>query len=356
MHARTLITLAIAAILGAGARAQDAVSLLRTARVEPGRPLLLGDIARVEGPEAERLGALVLIEDPAREPADARGWFRIDTDRVRDALEAELGEGAGMVALSGAACDVQAVAPARRAPAPPAPGARDGAATDATALAALDTIRGSVAREIARILRTEPASLRLEFEPSDAEFLDLPAAGRTLQVSAVGAADRMPMAVTLFEANGRATRRTVRVGVQVLREVAVVSRVLARGAPIEQADLAAERRWVAPTDRPVTPEAALGAVTKRRIDPGELLAAHLIEPPIMVHRGDLVQVRVFCAGLIVRRAANATADAREGEIIEFAAQHFPKQRFRAMVVGRGQATVVAPEPAGTALASETDAG
>ena len=55
----------------------------------------------------------------------------------------------------------------------------------------------------------------------------------------------------------------------------------------------------------------------------------------MIHKGDLVFVRVVTAGLVVRREANALSDGRQGETIEFAARHDATQRFRAMVAGRG---------------------
>lgn len=357
MHARTLIPLAIAlAIAATAARAQDALTLLRTARVEPGRPVLLGDVARLDGPSAERLASLVLIQSPEAEPADAAGWFHLGLDRVREVLEAELGEGAGMVAITGSACDIRAVRPPQERPAVPDRNAKAPDAPDATPLVGLHTVRGALAREIARVLQASPDALRLTFDPEDGPFLDQAAAGRPIEISAIGASDPLPMAVTLYGPNGRADRHTVRVGVRVRRPVSIVSRVLPRGDPIGPGDVAAEQRWVSPTDRVVPPESAAGSVAKRRLDPGELIETHMIEPPVMVHRGDMVIVRVFCAGLIVRRESNALADGREGEVIEFAARGNPRQRYRATVVGKGQATIGAPVPTGTQLASDTDAG
>ena len=356
MHARTLITIAVALLAAAGARAQDALTLLRTARVEPGRPVLLGDVARVQGPAAARLSALVLVESPQDQTTDAGGWFRVEIDQVREALEAELGEAAGMIALSGSACDVQAVRPILTPPQDDQERPEAGPVPDAGTLIGLDTIRGAVAREIARVLQTDPTALRLAFEPQDREFLDTVPGARLLEVTAVGSSERMPMGVRLYEADGRSERRTIRVGVQVLRPVAVVSRVLPRAAPIEAADIAIEQRWVAPTDRVVDPGLAVGSVTKRRLEPGELVQTHLIEPPVLVHRGDRVQVRVRCGELILRREAYAMDDATQGQTIEFAARDNPRQRFRAVVVGRGQAAIGFADPAGTGLALGDDAG
>ncbi len=359
MHARTLITLAAITVLAALARGQDALALARTARIDPGRPVVLADIARLTGPAAEQLGALVLIETPDTEPADGRGWFRVDLDRVRARLVEELGEGAGMVALSGSVCDVQVFTPtpaptgAANRPEPPA------ATPDARELIGLATVRGALAREVSRLLQTAPQSLRLAFEAGDAAFLDMEATGRVIEISPVGASERMPLAVAVYDPSGHVTRRTVRIGIEVQRSVALAARVVPRGKALEAADLSPEVRWVSPTDRVVGFAEAVGSVARQRLDPGETLETHLVEPPVMINKGDLVFVRVVTAGLVVRREANALSDGRQGETIEFAARHDATQRFRAMVAGRGDAMVWAgraPAGSGTGLAMTSDAG
>ena len=360
MNARMLIVLAVAMAAAAIARGQDALALARTLRVEPGTPITLGDIAEITGPSAESLASLVLIEDPSAEPADARGWFRVELDRVATLLTDTLGEPAGMIALTGSACDilVRRAAPPQADPAQPEQ--PKPAAPDATELVTLNTTCGAVARELARLLRAEPGALRLEFDPADDEFLNLPLAGFILEISPAGASERLPVVVTRYDANGRANRRTIRVAVEVRRPVAIAARVISRGEHIEPADITTEARWSSPTDQLVAPSSAIGAVARRKLDPGEPLQPHHVEPPVLVHRNDEVNVRVFCNGLIVARVGQALTDAREGETITFAAKDNPRQRFRATVVGPGQATAATPRTllpiSGTAVASGPDAG
>lgn len=352
MLARMLLIVAAVLAAAAPARAQDTLTLLRTARVEPGRAVVLGDVARLEGPSAERLATLVLVESPEAQTVNARGWFQIGVDEVRTALEAELGEGAGIIAISGKTCDVRVIAPLGAGAAKSEDReATPAAAPDAASLVGLSTVRGGIAREIVRLLQVAPGELRLAFEADDAAFLDTEVGGRVLEVKAIGSSERMPMGVRLYEANGRAERRTIRVGVQMLRRVAVVSRVLPRGAAIGPEDLVAERRWVLPTDRVVEPDLVVGAVAKQRLDPGDLIAAHLIQPQLMIRRGDPVQVSMLCGQLIIRRKASAMADGREGEVIEFAGAANPRERFKALVVGKGQATIGFVDPTGTPVAS-----
>ncbi|HZW10083.1 MAG TPA: flagellar basal body P-ring formation chaperone FlgA [Phycisphaerales bacterium] len=349
MHARMLVALALA-MLPLAARGQDSVALLRTARVDPGRPVVLGDIAMVRGPHCERLAGLVVAPDPAVEPADEAGWFTIGLGRVQAALGAEMGPKAGMVALSGSACSVRVVGAPATEPGPAAP-AEPPAAADSSALVALMTVRGAVARELCRILDVEPGALRLSFEDEDRAFLDGSVEGRVLEISPAGSSARMPVAVTVHEASGRMVRRTVRVDVEVLRTVAIASRSVERGRGIEAADIAAEARWLALGARAITPDEAAGAIARRRIKPGEQLDAQAIEPPVAIARGDRVWVRVVTRGLVVRREGHALEDGREGEEISFAAVEDSRQRFRAIVAGPGDAVVWTGPEGGTGLAS-----
>ncbi len=353
MLARMLIlVLALASL----AQAQTALVLGRTARIEPGTPLTLDDIARLTGPDADRLGSLVLIESPGAEPTDKHGWFRVEIDRVLARLTEELGESAGMIALSGSACDVRVLTPAPLRTTPDAPSSAPGTAPDARPLIGLKTVRGAIARELTRILHTPPESMRLGFHDEDQDFLDISTVGRIIEVTPTGSSERMPVAIAVYDPSGRITRKTIRITVELHRSVAVIGKALPRGAVIEAQDISAEIRWLPPNARVVTPEVAVGSVTRRRLAPGETVETNAVEPPIMVHKGDMVLVRVVTTGLIVRREGNALRDGLEGEVIEFAARHNPNERFRATVVGRGAAVVWVGSNPGTPVAKTTPAG
>jgi hypothetical protein len=72
---------------------------------------------------------------------------------------------------------------------------------------------------------------------------------------------------------------------------------------------------------------------------------------VLVHRGDLVSVRVVRDRWVVRRQATAMEDGREGDEIEFAGASDSRDRFRALITGRGQAVVRSGPAGGTGVAN-----
>lgn len=343
-----ILAIVAAAALATAALGQSSIRLLRTARVPPGRPVLLRDVATVRGPQQDLLGEIVVSESPGAEPVGDFGWFEVPVRRVESLLEAALGPKAGMVALSGSACSVRVL----RQPAPSRPeeATESPPAPDATPLVGLPTVRGAVARELCRILDAAPAALRLRFDAEDASFLDRSIQASVLEISPAGSSARMPVTVTVHDPSGRMERRTIRVAVELRRLIAVASRAVERGNAIEPGDICAEERWLPPGAPTVSPEEAAGALARRRIAPGEPLEPQAIEPPLAIERGDRVWVRVVTRGLVVRREAHAIEDGREGDEIEFAAIDDSRQRFRAVVTGRGEAAVMSVTAPGTGLA------
>ncbi|MBK7404627.1 MAG: flagellar basal body P-ring formation protein FlgA [Phycisphaerales bacterium] len=351
MNARRLLGALILFGVAGAASAQNTLALRRTARISPGAPLVVADIATVSGPDAESLARVVIAEDPAAQPRDARGWIEIELESVRARLKQELGLPAGMIAMSGSRCDVQIVAPAA-APARDTALTKPSGPAGAESLVSLTTVRGAIANELVRLLRAPASDLRLEFEAADAQTLDTSLTGRTVEIAAVGSSERMPFAVVLHEANGRSLRRTVRVGVLVRRQVATAGRTVERGSTLTPEDVSVDERWLRPGDPAVGPGAAIGSVARRRIGPGDLLTGQMIEPPIVVHKGDRVYVKVLLNNMVMRRIAVATEDGAGGQSIEFAAVSDSRQRFRATVVERGEA-VVGPSEPGTLVASDS---
>lgn len=346
-----LVALLVAALCGpAGALAQGEVRLLRTARVEPGRPVLLADIAELRGDQAAAMAGLVIVQQPELEQTDGLGWFAVELATVRTALEAELGIEAGLLALRGGTCDVRVATPivplvgdAGTAEAPALPDRAD-------ALVGLETLRGAVGRELCRIYQASPADLRIRFEDADRAVLETPTRGRVVQVDPAGSSTRLPVRVALYEPGRVVVRETVQVEVEVRRRVVVMSRTVQRGTILALEDVATEERWVSPVESLATPTAALGAAARRTLEAGSLVHARHIEPPVVVERGDPVMVRVFLDGLVLRREAYAMESGREGETIELAPKHDTKTRFKAVLTGRGEAQVWPDRSAGSAPA------
>jgi hypothetical protein len=183
MTAAAVISALAGVWLGAAALGQTSITLRTSARVDAARPVLLGDVARVEGERAEELAAAVVL--PA---APSRGQA-ITADELR-ALLRPAGVNWGVTTLNGRSCTVVAVsAPAEQPPGP----------ESAPAVVAADSVRAALTGRIAAVLGVELESLRLTFSDQDRELLDTPAAGRTLEVRTVGASERMALAVTLYE-------------------------------------------------------------------------------------------------------------------------------------------------------------
>lgn len=342
MQARRLgILVCAAAVLwvGALARAQGTVSLARTARVEADGPIRLGDIAALSGARASELAGVILVEDPAAHPTDEAGWFQIGIDQVRETVEDRLGAAAGLVAMRGSVCDVRVLGKARKVANPDEVPAAAPGPLDASGLVGLQTVRGAIARELSRILRTPPDELRLTFGVGDAATLDTPTTGRIVQIDPVGSSSRMPVRVSVYEPNRLVLRESLRIGVLVKRRVAVVNRAVVKRAIVGSEDIGAETRWVSPTDRLVSPEVAVGSAAVRSLRVGEALESRMVQPPVLIEKGDPVMVRVILEGIVLRRSAYARESGRAGETIELSPQHEPGVRFRATVVGKGEAQV-----------------
>ncbi len=342
MQARTLVILVLAAAvlwLSTPACAQGTLRLSRTARVEADGPIRLGDIAALTGSRASELAGLILVEDPSVHPTDGAGWFQIGIDLVRETVEDRLGAAAGLVAIRGSVCDVRVLGKTGRAAAPTKAVPTAPTSSNADVLVGLQTVRGAIARELSRILRTPPEDLQLTFGAADTTTLDTPTAGRVVQIDPAGSSPRMPVRVSVYEPNRLVLRESLRVGVKVRRSVAVVSRTIMKRHIIGQDDITTETRWVAPTDRFVLPEVAIGSAAVRSLRVGEAIESRVVQPPVLIEKGDPVMVRVILEGIVLRRAAYARESGRAGETIEFSPQHEPKIRFRATVIGKGEAQV-----------------
>ncbi|MDQ7013827.1 MAG: flagellar basal body P-ring formation chaperone FlgA [Planctomycetota bacterium] len=321
------------------AHAQSTLRLSRTARVEADAPIRLGDIAVLSGARAGELGGLILVEDPSTHPTDAAGWFQIGIDVVRQTVEERLGAAAGLVAMRGNVCDIRVLGKARPVAEPTNTAAAAPTSSNADGLVGMQTVRGAIARELSRILRTPPEDLRLTFGVGDTATLDTPTVGRIVQIDPIGSSSRMPVRVSVYEPNRLVLRESLRVGVLVKRQVAVVSRAVLKRGIIGKDDITTETRWVSPTDRFVSPEVAIGSAAVRSLRVGEALELRAVQPPVLIEKGDPVTVRVILEGIVLRRAAYARESGRAGETIEFSPQHEPKIRFRATVIGKGEAQV-----------------
>lgn len=150
------------------------------------------------------------------------------------------------------------------------------------------------------------------------ERLRLPACGMALEIVAGGerpAAGAVTVGVRC--AGERPWALYVPARVAVFGPVAVLTRPVARGAPIEAGDIEIVRRDLAGLSRGYldTAEAVVGKVARQPLAAGQVLQTSQILPPKLIHRGQQVTLSVTTAGFEVSVAGSALADGVLGQRI-----------------------------------------
>lgn len=338
-RARWLGALVALAVVAGGARGDGPirVTMRSTARVVEGSPVTLGDIAGVEGEGAERLRAVVVIDR-----ADGKeGWVEVEGERVRSLLRAQ-GVREGLLEVSGGSCAVLAM---RAAPSLEHPGALTPVVAREAEGDHRGTIRERVEVAIAGALGVAGGDLRLRFDGRDGEVLREMVGDRALVARATGLGDRVPVSLTVYDGDRVVESRTIRVGVEVRREVLVAARDLSRGEALEGQSVLIERRWLAPTVRPAGVRGDPDRVCTRSVRAGRVIEEHEVTMPIVVRRGDLVSIHCVSGSLVVEmQRMRARGDARVGETIEFEAGD--RSRVLARVDAPGRAVIMAGHGAG----------
>ncbi len=323
-------------VLAAGiAAAQDAIRMLPALRHDGGAAIRLADVAKISGDNAATLGALVLVEkDAAAVPSS------IDVAFVRDVLKKN-NVNLGAVLLSGAPCVVGGVtasltdleesesdSEARMEP----------VAVNAGGLVKAD-VRSAVAQKLADLYQVDAERVRLTFESGHDALLDGATEGRTVTVQPAAAGKRVPVMIRVYSGEALERSGTVRVGVEILRDVLVASAPIARGAPVEGAGLSLDTRWMAPDFKPAAYEETVGANAIARIEAGAVIESRMVRTPEVVVKGDICQVDCLSGGIVLQAQARALEGAREGQTIRFQSMN-SKKTFLARVSGPGRAVMV----------------
>ncbi len=311
------------------------VTLLGAARIDPSGPVLLGDIAHIEGEGAEALAGVVIVEDPARELALSNGPLMVRLDRVRESIERSGKARRSTLALQGRSC---VIVPIRRVEAGPSLEKVEEDKPDPSHLGR-PTVRGGIERYLLDIFGVRPSEARFSFEDRDEAFLAETTIGRHMAVRRVGSSARVPVAVTVYDGESIVASGTVRVTVLLKRDVLVATRPVSRGVRLDSGVVRAETRWVPPTIDPAPADEAIGSVL---VDPrveGQIVERRNLEPPVMVRRGDIVKIHCVAGTVVIELDARARTDGREGDVIEFEPMDGTRRRINARVSGPGQAVV-----------------
>jgi flagella basal body P-ring formation protein FlgA len=310
----------------AAAAAQSIIELRPAARIATDAPVVLSDVALLHGSDAIALGGVVIREQP-------RGGETITVDELRRIIEARQRVNWARISLRGSTCVLSAGM---------APRASLAAAPIQTVAAAppdpAGTVRGIVAGRIAGLAQVAPLDLRLAFASEDDAILNMPAAGRTIEVTPTGLSDRLPLSVRIFEGERIVMHRTIRVGVEVRREVVIAATGRRRGETIAEEDVTIGVQWLGLAARPGRPDQVVGSSPKMRVTPGQVIMSEDVSPPVVVNKGE--QVTVYCVRgtVMLTLRARAMGAGRDGELVQL--QTLDGQRtFQARMDGRGRAVI-----------------
>lgn len=331
--------LSMLVVLGAPglAGAQTSIELHSSAKVVVGAPITLADIARVAGEDADALGATIIEEEAPDKPTD------IDVTTVRARLDATKLVRWGKTTLRGSVCTViptgvqpsasRAKKETRQEAPRHAPVRLDGP----------ETVRTHVVRAVARMYNAGIEDLRFLFEDRDKELLDMSTAGRRVDVQPTNspASARTGLRIYVFSGDRLAAQRTISVDVLIRRSVVTAVTPLPKGHEIRSEDITISEQWHAPSAAvPCTPEQAIGSVTRSRVAAGQLLTTASVEAPVVVKKGDIVEVHCLSGAIHLKATrARAMESGRDGELVEFQLEG-SKRTFKARMSGRGSAVLV----------------
>lgn len=332
---RRVIALAVLLVLvpATAARGQTVVQLRAAARVDATGPVTLGRVAMIEGPDAQTLASVVVVESVERELGAGGAHFDLDSDRIRAAIGRDGRVGLGNVVVRSGRCAV--VPRASRdavegdAPEPEEP-EFDELLTDTT-------VGGVIRREIRRMFRVEERDLRVSFDRLDRELLTMSAIGRAVVVRRTGSSGRLPLAVTVYEDDRIVAGATIRADVRLRRAVLVAAVPIERGATIEASQLTEQTQWLDPGVVPAL--GAAGAEARSPIPAGRIVTERMVQAPVAIERGELAIVHCLAGSIVIEEKARALGTARAGEVIEFESVDGLRRRFTARVDAPGRAVL-----------------
>ena len=330
----TIATL-LASVAASGARA-DSITLRTSAVLAPDVSVRLADVATLEGAEAERLGATVLVANAGAKGLEA-GWFSVTLNQVRDALANEKVNW-GRVSLRGSACTVRV----RAVSADAGPTASATQAPSDSSASTGPVVRDIVRGALRRVLGVDDADLRVTWDRRDDDFLRRPLWGVRVetQPSTSNSSARQAIAVRLYEGQTLLEERSVRADVQVHTPVLTLTRQIERRESIRESDLAAQKLWMAPDGaRPISSHKdAVGRVAESRLEAGLVLRESHVQQPIAVKRGERVIVHCISGGIALKAKARALSDGRIGQSVEMRLEG-RDGTFMARVSGQGVAVL-----------------
>lgn len=307
------------------------VRLRATVRLAHDRQsLTLGDLARIEGPQADVLQTLPIKHAATLQPGI---WGTLSFSTIREQLKQAAGINFGAIALSGSEIRFTRLAEPNAPRPAPKPIARQQATQPEP------TLREHIERWVYARLKSTPKTTRITFNERDSALLNTPTTDRIVEIREIGRSDRMTLRIVVYEGERIVSEQQLRFEALIEREVLVSTVFIRRDERVSAESTRLEKRWL-PTTVPIAPPSeSLGQVARTTIDPGEMLLASMLESPILVERGQMVSARSVAGSVSVSLKVRAKQDGRMGEIIELESRD-RTQRFHARVAGAGRVVIV----------------
>lgn len=348
-------------------------------RADIDQPIRLGDIAILEGPQAEALSRTVIRPSDARA---ATGLIRIRVAEVRELLQ-DADVYWGTLDLEGGLTLVRPPASPRRASVKesknqavvvPASGSMNGKPASGTSggvpvavpasgsmhaesasempggvafVAAPDLFSAGdiVARQVAKLMIAAwgPDASRLELAVDATSAQAIIAGASTFSVELLGnpLGDRCNARITQRRDDGRLFRATlVRVDVRIVRRVPIAVRNLRPGRKLAASDFEIAERAVRPSEVVLDLAALEDRQLVKSLAAGAPMNAGLLKAEFVVHRQSEVLILAAGAGVQVEVPGIAMEKGRIGDTIECrlrtAGDRDRNARFSAVVIGLGR--------------------
>ena len=343
-NSTTLLSFVAAASI---ALADGSISLRREVTLPPGT-VRLADIADLQGPEALALADIAIVSSVPR------SGVRITLEEVSTALSTVRNINFGKLTFHGSAC--MATPPAMKPASQPEP-------TAPTVAPKGPLVRDLIPRRISELLGVEPQKLRLKFDDADRALLDQPTTGRVVELKPIGAADRMPLQLSIYEdrkelGHTLVATGTIRVGVDVLRDVAVAKSMLKKGEVLTLDNVILDQQWLGIATKPATVDTSIGSIVRSgKLNPGQAIMENDIEQAIAIKRGQLCSIHVISGSFVVKTQARALEAGKVGDIIKFAPASAKDKKdtraFEARVESAGRAIMTVSGPTHAAASEGT---
>jgi len=338
MHTRTIhILLALLMLLPAhvlGGESPDLVTQVRlrsTVRLPiEHTQVTLGDLAKIEGPQASILQGLVIN---CGKPIESGTWSTLTLESLREQLKAAPEINFGAIIMLGGDTELTRLSDRQLQHKQ-----TQTIATQADAVAS-PTLRDYIERWVYKRLQTTPQGTRITFNERDRSMLDTPTAGRVVEIRELGRSDLMALNIVIYERERIVLERAIRFQALVERPVLVSTAQIKRDTPISTESTRVETRWLAPTEPVADPTKSIGQVAVSTIDPGSVLISSMLEAPILIERGQIVSARSLAGSVSVSLMVRAKQSGRLGEIIELESRD-RKQKFSARVAGPGRVVMM----------------